>query len=101
MNQNHFSLKILTVMLLSAYGGSFADGVVPVSDGNTVSLDTVNVRGSHALLGKTEKTRSYTIDRMSTATGMRIAGKEIRRSRSASSRAAALTIRRCIRLKRQ
>lgn len=36
MNQNHFSLKILTVMLLSAYGGSFADGVVPVSDGPSV-----------------------------------------------------------------
>ena len=97
MNQNHFSLKILTVMLLSAYGGSFADGVVPVSDGNTVSLDTVNVRGSHALSGKTEKTRSYTIDQMSTAT----LRARIRRSRSASSRAAALTIRRCIRLKRQ
>ena len=86
MNQNHFSLKILTVMLLSAYGGSFADGVVPVSDGNTVSLDTVNVRGSHALSGKTEKTRSYTIDRMSTATGMRIAGKDTPQSVSVITR---------------
>lgn len=86
MNQNHFSLKILTVMLLSAYGGSFADGVVPVSDGNTVSLDAVNVRGSHALSGKTEKTRSYTIDRMSTATGMRIAGKDTPQSVSVITR---------------
>ena len=76
--------KILPIMLLACYQNTLADAVEPpVSEGG--SLESVTVTATRRN-DKTEQSKSYTIGSMSTATGLRISGKDTPQSVSVITR---------------
>ena len=71
-------------MLLACYQNTFADTAgPPVSEGG--SLESVTVTATRRN-DKTEQSKSYTIGSMSTATGLRISGKDTPQSVSVITR---------------
>ena len=76
--------KILPIMLLACYQNTLADAVEPpVSEGGTLESVTVTATRRN---DKTEQSKSYTIGSMSTATGLRISGKDTPQSVSVITR---------------